>query len=369
MKRQVGKFVFLCVLAGAWVSAAAQSPITITAADVNTQLAVGNKIVNRSDTVTTSVNIGSPGSTSWDFSALQTHSSTELTSVAVASTPFSGSFPGATHALKTSLSGTISGLPGPVTGDLYLYVQLGTNLLNPGNMGSGTISLGPPFGDVAGQLTITNSPADVTYALPSTLGTTWTSNYSVTTSITAGGIPFPPSTVNHNLSYAVDAYGPMKIPGGAIYDAIRIRRVEAGKSVGYIFLAKNGATVQVIAGDTTLPNNGTIGIQRKSTTWTAPFSTDVQIAGNVPEEFTLQQNYPNPFNPSTTITYQVARAGLVSLRVYNLLGQEVTTLVNEAKTPGTYRITWNAEGVPSGAYFYKMDGGSFTATKRMVLLK
>jgi hypothetical protein len=367
MKNWLGGVVFLCVLAGTWTPAAAQ--ITITASDVNSQLAVGHVIVNRTDTIITSMDIGSTGSTSWDFSALQTHSSQTLTSVAVASTPFAANFPGATHALKTSLSGAISGLPGPVTGDLYLYVQLGTNLLNPGNMGSGTISI-PPFGDVGGQISIKNTPADVTYGLPSTLGTKWTSTYSTVTIATITGIgTIPIDSVGHDLSYEVDAFGPMKIPGGATYDALRIRRVEKGKSVGYIFLAKNGASVQVFASDTTQPDHGTIPIQRKAVTWTGPFSTDVKIANNIPAGFALRQNFPNPFNPSTTITYEVAAAGPVSIKVYNLLGQEITTLVNEPKTPGTYRVTWLAEGVPSGAYFYKMESGSFSSTKRMIVLK
>jgi hypothetical protein len=88
-----------------------------------------------------------------------------------------------------------------------------------------------------------------------------------------------------------------------------------------------------------------------------------------PENFALSQNYPNPFNPSTTFNYVVGKAGFISIKVYDLLGREVATLVNEVKQAGTYPATWNAAKVGTGVYFYKMQSGSFTATKKMVLMK
>ncbi|MFA5832784.1 MAG: T9SS type A sorting domain-containing protein [Bacteroidota bacterium] len=88
-----------------------------------------------------------------------------------------------------------------------------------------------------------------------------------------------------------------------------------------------------------------------------------------PNTFTLDQNYPNPFNPSTTLSYKIAQAGFVSLKVYDLLGREVATLVNEVMQPGNYTAQWNASGFSSGIYFYKMDAGSFVSTKKMILMK
>ena len=88
-----------------------------------------------------------------------------------------------------------------------------------------------------------------------------------------------------------------------------------------------------------------------------------------PDHFVLSQNYPNPFNPSTMIQYEIPSERLVTLKVYNLIGQEVATLVNEVKAPGGYAAEWNAEGMPSGVYFYKMQAGEFASTKRMMLLK
>jgi photosystem II stability/assembly factor-like uncharacterized protein len=89
----------------------------------------------------------------------------------------------------------------------------------------------------------------------------------------------------------------------------------------------------------------------------------------VPTEFLIFQNYPNPFNPSTRIQYQVASNSYVSLVVYDILGNEIETLVNEEKPIGTYEITWYAEGLPSGVYFYQLKAGSLIETKKMMLLK
>ncbi len=100
------------------------------------------------------------------------------------------------------------------------------------------------------------------------------------------------------------------------------------------------------------------------------------ISGEVPTDFALEQNYPNPFNPITTIQFQVpvchsgvGRNPVVTIKVFDLLGREVKTLVNEYKQPGTYQVSFNADGLSSGVYFYTMKAGDFVATKKFVLLK
>lgn len=85
--------------------------------------------------------------------------------------------------------------------------------------------------------------------------------------------------------------------------------------------------------------------------------------------FALGQNYPNPFNPSTTITFTLPTKSFVTLRVFDSLGQEVSTLVSEEMLPGTYSRQWNAEGLPSGAYFYRIQVGSYTETKKLVVIR
>jgi PKD repeat protein len=88
-----------------------------------------------------------------------------------------------------------------------------------------------------------------------------------------------------------------------------------------------------------------------------------------PESFSLRQNYPNPFNPSTKISYSVQKAGFVSLKVYDILGREVATLVNSYQQPNNYTISFNAHNLASGIYLYKFKSGDFVQTKKMLLLK
>ncbi len=85
--------------------------------------------------------------------------------------------------------------------------------------------------------------------------------------------------------------------------------------------------------------------------------------------YSLSQNYPNPFNPSTAISYQLSAFSQVTLKVYNVLGREVATLVNELKHAGKYEVEFNAAALPSGVYFYKIKAGNFTDVKKMLLLK
>jgi len=101
----------------------------------------------------------------------------------------------------------------------------------------------------------------------------------------------------------------------------------------------------------------------------APFTTGVGAGTSVPEIFELAQNYPNPFNPMTTIRYSIAQQGVVRLRVFNLLGQQIAELVNELKSAGTHVVGFDASRFASGVYFYRLEAGSFTDIKKMVLLK
>jgi plastocyanin len=87
------------------------------------------------------------------------------------------------------------------------------------------------------------------------------------------------------------------------------------------------------------------------------------------DKFELLQNFPNPFNPSTKIEYWISDRSFVSLKIYNILGDEIATLVNEEKEQGVYDITFDAAGLSSGMYLYKLQAGSFVETKKMVLLR
>ena len=103
--------------------------------------------------------------------------------------------------------------------------------------------------------------------------------------------------------------------------------------------------------------------------WFLQQTTSAESEHPNPRDFHLSQNYPNPFNPSTAISYELSAAGLVSLKVFDILGREVATLVNEQKQAGTYSTTWDASHLSGGVYLYRLQAGDFTETKRLVLLK
>jgi hypothetical protein len=93
------------------------------------------------------------------------------------------------------------------------------------------------------------------------------------------------------------------------------------------------------------------------------------ISTNIPGNYFLYQNYPNPFNPTTIIKYQIQKSNFVELKVFDILGKSIASLVNEKQSPGTYEVQFNASNLPSGIYFYKLIAGDFVQIKKMVLLK
>jgi hypothetical protein len=99
-------------------------------------------------------------------------------------------------------------------------------------------------------------------------------------------------------------------------------------------------------------------------------ATEVSFMGSLAvDSYALEQNYPNPFNPATTIRYAIPAAGHVTLKIYDVLGKEVKTLVNETKDTGRYEVMFDASQLSSGVYIYRIEAGEFTASHKMLLLK
>ncbi len=103
--------------------------------------------------------------------------------------------------------------------------------------------------------------------------------------------------------------------------------------------------------------------------WVVEEELIVGSSHTVPSIVNLSQNYPNPFNPVTTISYQLPRSAYVELSIYNIVGQLVETLLNEPKNAGYHTVTWDASGVGSGVYFYRIKAGTFSTVKKCVVLK
>jgi hypothetical protein len=115
---------------------------------------------------------------------------------------------------------------------------------------------------------------------------------------------------------------------------------------------------------------GTVQTARANTCFFFNAISGVNPFGNMlPTKYDLKQNYPNPFNPVTKIDYALPKQGYVTLKIYDVLGREVRTLINEVKQAGYYSVDFDASTLSSGVYFYKFESGAFSDIKRMMLIK
>jgi hypothetical protein len=236
----------------------AYTQITFDFAKLSGIIAPGTTETDHSDTVLQSVNIGSPGSTSWDFSDLHNNSTSTISNVSPDSTPFFSLFPTATIARVTVVPGT---------GTSYSYAALGSTFT----------ALGGVLAGLTNQV-IHLSPPEVLVQLPMTYGTQWTTTYTV---------QGDHSSTQHTDSYSVDAYGPLTFPGGLVSQALRVKvdqLITSGATtthlITYGIKALNGMSVNIYVADTTQPNNGTINIL--GMTWNDPINTISKVTVTTP---------------------------------------------------------------------------------------
>ena len=160
---------------------------------------------------------------------------------------------------------------------------------------------------------------------------------------------------------AADSWELINKTGGVVSGDL----IQSGDMKSAVFTGNDAGTaeIQVISGILTATNSGTITVSSVTTVENDP----------MPNEFSLSQNFPNPFNPSTTIQYSLVSAGKVSLKVYNMVGQEVATLVDGYQDEGSYSVTFNADdgtsSLSNGVYFYRLESGSFVSMKKFVFMK
>ena len=143
---------------------------------------------------------------------------------------------------------------------------------------------------------------------------------------------------------------------------------DGGDSLGPRNEGLTNLNIQVL----TLDNNGYVYAGTENGVWRRPLTEITPVEENqtsIPSSFNLLQNYPNPFNSTSIIKYSIPKLSQVTIRIFNTLGEEIETLVNEEKSIGTYEITWYAENLPSGVYFYQLKAGNYIDTKKMILIK
>ena len=168
--------------------------------------------------------------------------------------------------------------------------------------------------------------------------------------------------INNNIGWAAGGIG-----NGAFGEIIK--STDGGENWDTQYTTEYQMISIFFVSDTTGWAVGKRGTILKTTNGGVTFIEDDNTIPSQPTEFLLSQNYPNPFNPSTSIQYAVSSRQFVSLKVYDLLGREVATLVDEEKPAGNYEVEFNGADLTSGIYFYQLHAGSFVETRKMVLLR
>ncbi len=344
------------------------SQISITENDFASQLTVGESFTSYQDTLTHSLNIGGKGQTSWDFSSLDVSFTAQSNNIEPSAAPKGTVFSNATNIVhsKSTIENTVI--------ETWVYAQLTGNNYN----GLGFYMESIQNGIQINTLTVYD-PAEKVYQLPLTFGENW--NDVGTREIESGIAGFPQSsTEDYSITKRVDAWGPLTMPNGSTEDALRVKiesdftSNEMGTpvtthNVYYEFITKSGSYVEIHAMDNSQPDVGIINVEDISWHYSPGSTSDVEQIDDLANNFSLAQNYPNPFNPTTKIQYSISKTSNVTLKVYDILGNEIETLVNKKLNPGVYNSTFDGSNFASGIYFYTLQAGTFTETKKLMLVK
>jgi hypothetical protein len=345
---------------------AAMSQITVTSTDIQAIYAAGKSSRNLGAynlSVTMNVGTASSLAQSWQMPTVVYTDTIRMDNMLPSATPYASRFPRATHVQRATQK------MGDTTTTMYFYMRITTDSL---------ISLGYAIRTQSSRIDTTDFEPQLTlqYMFPIQVGKTFTRRDSI--SIFAGAY------IIQRTVTTCDAYGTLVTPAGT-FQTLRTKAVSYSQtfypglsmppdsSMSITWFTKEGYYYNVEPKDQHQSSGSQI---ISSVSYMIPLgSTGVTSQSpGVPAEYTLEQNYPNPFNPSTNIRFSVAQAGHVSLKVYNILGVEVASIVNEQKEAGTFSVNWNASGLPSGMYLYRLSvtsdkGQVFDQAKKLVLVK
>lgn len=336
--------------------------IIITQSDINNIFTVGKSWLQiQSWEPQTSMNVGntSGSSQNWIVPPINWEDTTLSINISPSGTPYQSYFPLSTHAQYTYTEFLGS------QATFYAYFRLTTDsLIAQGNVLEIQTSTIDTF--------IVDYTNEVIFTLPLTYGY---SRLVARDSIDLGeGMWQIFSRVQTG-----DAFGTITMPFGS-YSTLRVKEVtelleysggvltNEFRITNYTWIAPGGGVFQADL-DTSSVITGNVELSRASLIEWIPTTSLENNFLSLPTEYILYQNSPNPFNPITVIRYQIPESGFVTLKVYDLLGRETTTLVNEYKLPGKYEVTFNAENFASGVYLYQLTTNSYVNTKKMIITK
>jgi hypothetical protein len=268
-------------------------------------------------------------------------------------------------------------------GGTFNEVNGGTarNYLASFNSSDGTLTAwDPDLNNIASALALSGNTLIVGGSFTNVAGGTTSRNYLASYNTSTGTL----NAWDPNLNQVVSA---LTIKGSRVYAAGNFTTVDGGVTTRNHLAAfdtassiatnwnpnANELASAIATVSTEIYVGGSFstisGIGRESVAGMDDPLTFVTSGEALPTSISLEQNFPNPFNPSTTIKYSIPKSSLVVLKIYDVLGNEVATLVNNEKPVGSYEVEFNATDLSSGIYFYKLQAGSFVATKKMILLR
>ena len=353
------------VLALMQLQSAAFAQITITASDLTNVFGAGisEQTYSNFDSSET-MNVGtasSSSSQSWTLPAFTILDSSKIDNVSPASTPYVSDFPGATYAETFSQTDT------GITISYYAYLEVSNDSL----YAIGTVETeSGSYGGHSIDSRIISHEKKFAFHLPLALGDAVVGSADTSS--------YGPRFPGEHQSSTYDAYGTLTLPNGS-FQALRSHNATTFKvysggtlvstSTSYSLEWSTREGHQLTVGIDSGATSGTVKITSVSWTRVEQTPTFVNATPEQPSVFMLSQNYPNPFNPTTVISYETPVTGHVTLGVYDVLGRQVQMLVDGQQSAGVHLVEFNGANLPSGVYFYRLQSGNMSQTKKLMLMK
>lgn len=215
-----------------------------------------------------------------------------------------------------------------------------------------------------------STPAEALFRFPVTFGDSLQQTSTITDSVFVSNSYISRAANTITSTVVVDGYGTLKLPGGFSQSCLRVRFKEQPpySALEFRYITASGLWLNV-SSNNSQPDTGVVQLKEVPLILYNSPITAVSVGIARPNNFTLRQNFPNPFNPTTTISFSLPTRSFVSLKVFDTLGREVSILLSEELSPGTYSRQWNAAGLPSSVYFYRLQAGPYVETKKTILLR
>jgi len=355
--------VTMLLLVSAIVSAIiipARTQISITSPDLFSFIGT-HKIMETDTSGSVTVNVGSAGaSQSWDFTGTIVRGNIETWDfLDPVNTPYSADFPNANIALRVSSASYSDTVYTFFRIDNSSFTEVGQVLF---------------FQDT----TMLEQKSVLVMPLPFTMGAHWISRDS-----SEFGVPGYKIVEIEIQDNTVDAWGNINVPSGQ-HECLRLREdgnyitntyvnnililSDTIRTVNYTWMTKE----VIVAAQAESQANDTNPNFTNASTFSRNIQAQTSIeepVSNTPDKFRLYANYPNPFNSSTEIKFDLPQNSFINLSIYNVMGQKVDELVNRNLSAGSHRIRWNADRLPSGLYYYRLQAGTNHLVKKMILMK